>query len=144
MVKIEFKASNGFVYCVNFDEQRIITENKLSGLFDQTIFDKLKYNPSRKNDDKLYNYGNGGWLASGTSFGQITAGARILFDPDKNQSQGEPHFTVQGIINISGSQQYSIPVGSAHRIISDRLEVIFYNFDGTISGTKVLTSPQQI
>jgi len=140
MVKIGFRA-NGSVYDVDFDEKRIIDENNLRGSFDQTISDNLRDNPIRKNESKLYNFGNGGWFASGTNFGIVSAGARILFDEDKNQTQNGNHFNIQGLVNVSGSKPYPIHVGDIHRIYSDKLEIIFYNFDGTISGTKVLTAP---
>ncbi len=141
MVKIEFKAVDGSVSEVNFDEIRILKENNLTGSFDQTIFDNLKDTPERKNESKLYNYGNGGWFATGTSLGVVSAGARILFDEDKNQTQNGNHFNIQGLVNISGSKPYQISVGKIHRIYSDKLEVIFYNFDGTISGTRTLNAP---
>lgn len=142
MVKIEFKATNGSIYVINFDEKKIIEENSLNNNnFDQTIFDRIKSTPKHKDESKLYNYGNGGWFASGTNFGQVTAGARVLFDSDKNKTQNGEHFTIQGWINISGSKPYQIPVGNAHRIHSDKLEVIFYNADGTISGTRYLEKP---
>ena len=142
MVKIGFRA-NGSVWNVDFDEERIIKENNLSGSFDQTIFDNLKDNSIRRNENKLHNFGNGGWFASGTTFGIVEAGARILFDEDKNQTQNGNHFNVQGLVNVSGSKPYQIPVGDVHRIYSDKLEIIFYNFDGNISGTKVLTAPEK-
>lgn len=140
MVKIGFSA-NGSLWKVDFDEERIIKENNLSGSFDQTILDNLSNNPSRKSENKLYNFGNGGWFASGTKFGIVSAGAWILFDEDKNQTQGGKHFNIQGLVNISGSNPYKIPVDGAHRIYSDKLEIVFYNFDGSVSGTKVLTAP---
>ena len=143
MVKIGFKSDCGSICFVNFDEQKIIEDNNLGGSFDQTVFDSLKEIPQRKSENKLYNYGNGGWYASGTEFGQTTAGAKILFDPDKNNTQSGPHWTVQGVVNVSGGSSYAIPVGSAHRMYTKNLEVIFYNPDETISGTKFLTAPNR-
>lgn len=142
MVKIGFRA-NGSVWDINFDEERIIKENNLVGSYDQTISDNFIDNPVRKSENKLHNFGNGGWFASGTNFGIVEAGARILFDEDKNKTQNGNHFNVQGLVNVSGSRPYQIPVGDIHRIYSDKLEVIFYNLDGTISGTKVLNSPEK-
>ena len=140
MMGLGFKTNNGSVYDFKFDEQRIINENNLNGFFEQTVFDNLKDNPDRKNESKLYNYGNGGWCASGTIFGQVIVKCQILFDPDKNKSQNGLHFNIQGIVNVSGSQPYSVPVGgNVHRIYSNELQVIFYNFNGTVSGTKTLT-----
>lgn len=142
MVKIEFRA-NTSVWNINFDEKRIKEENSLSSPFDQTIFDNLIDRPNHKSENKLYNFGNGGWFASGTNFGIVSACARILFDEDKNQTQGGKHFNINGLVNVSGSNPYQIPIGNVHRIYSDKLEIIFYNFDGSISGTKVLTAPEK-
>lgn len=138
MVKIGLIADTGSAHYVDFDKKRIIQENKLTGQFDQTIFDNVKEIPKRKNEGKLYNYGRGGWFASGTSFGQLTTEVRILFDPDKNRTQSGPHFNIQGIVNVSGTKPYQIPVGSAHRIYTSKLKIIFFNINETISGTKVI------
>lgn len=141
MVKIGFKA-NGSVVNIDFDEQRIIKENSLNGSFDQTILDNLKNNPTCKNENKLLNYGNCGLFASGTSFGIVNAGARILFDKDKNKNQEGNHFNIHGLVCVSGSKPYEIFVGDAHRIYSNELEVIFYNND-SVSKTKILTAPSK-
>jgi|SRR3989344_596104 len=145
MVKIGFITNGDSEACIKFDEMRIIRENNLSGSFFQTAYDNLKSEPVRENEKRLYNYGNGGWFASGTIFGQVTAGAQILFDPDKNKTQEGPHWTIQGKINVSGGSVYDIPVGPLHRIYSNKnLEVIFYNQDGTVSGTTVLVPPGKV
>ena len=143
MVKIGLKSDAGSEVFVEFDEDRIIKENNLRGNYDKSIVDNINNEPTQRNQGKLLNYGAAEWFASGTNFGMVSAGAQILFDFDKNNTQSGSHFTAQGVVRVSGNPPYVLPVGEdVHRLYAkNTLEVIFYNQDNSISGTKTIITP---